>query len=163
TCPTVSSARRFVTRPTCARSCIRRCRRWPAASTTTAPALWTGSSRCPTGAAAPPTSPLKSRTGCATARYRPLSPSSWSTRAPASRLRWLTSGVAAGECRGRAWKLGAAPRPALGRGPVVPLVLYTGAGPWENNRALQDLLGEPAEFHGFVPDWGPLFWELGEH
>jgi hypothetical protein len=25
------------------------------------------------------------------------------------------------------------------------------------------LLGEPAEFHGFVPEWGPLFWELGQH
>ncbi len=24
------------------------------------------------------------------------------------------------------------------------------------------MLGEPAEFHGFVPDWGPLFWELSE-
>jgi hypothetical protein len=45
--------------------------------------------------------------------------------------------------------------------PVLPLVLYTGAGPWENNRTLHDLLGEPAEFHGFVPQWGPLFWELG--
>jgi hypothetical protein len=41
--------------------------------------------------------------------------------------------------------------------------LYTGAGPWENNRTLHDLLGEPAEFHGFVPQWGPLFWELSQH
>ena len=46
--------------------------------------------------------------------------------------------------------------------PVLPLVLYTGAGPWENNRTLHDMLGEPAEFHGFVPQWGPLFWELGQ-
>jgi hypothetical protein len=46
---------------------------------------------------------------------------------------------------------------------VLPLVLYTGAGPWENNRTLHDLLGEPAEFHGFVPQWGPLFWELAGH
>src|SRR5262249_52895244 len=47
--------------------------------------------------------------------------------------------------------------------PVLPLVLYTGAGPWENNRTLHDLLGEPAEFLGFVPQWGPLFWELDQH
>jgi hypothetical protein len=41
--------------------------------------------------------------------------------------------------------------------------LYTGPGAWENNRTLHDLQGEPAEFHGFVPQWGPLFWELGQH
>jgi hypothetical protein len=45
---------------------------------------------------------------------------------------------------------------------VLPLVLYTGAGPWQNNRTLHDLLGEPAEFHGFVPQWGPVSWELSE-
>ena len=28
---------------------------------------------------------------------------------------------------------------------------------------LHDLLGEPAEFHGFVPQWAPLFWELSQH
>jgi len=28
---------------------------------------------------------------------------------------------------------------------------------------LHDLLGEPAEFHAFVPQWAPLFWELGRH
>jgi hypothetical protein len=28
---------------------------------------------------------------------------------------------------------------------------------------LHDLLGEPAEFHGFVPQWAPLFWELSGH
>ena len=33
--------------------------------------------------------------------------------------------------------------------PVLPLVLHM--GPWQNNRTLHDLLGEPAEFHGFVP------------
>ncbi len=26
---------------------------------------------------------------------------------------------------------------------------------------MHDLLGEPAEFHGFVPQWAPLYWELG--
>jgi hypothetical protein len=47
--------------------------------------------------------------------------------------------------------------------PVLPLVLYTGAGTRQNNRTLHDLLGEPAEFHGLVPEWGPLFWELPGH
>ena len=28
---------------------------------------------------------------------------------------------------------------------------------------MHDLLGEPAEFHAFVPQWAPLFWELGRH
>ena len=29
--------------------------------------------------------------------------------------------------------------------------------------AARYLLGEPAELHGFVPPWAPLFWELCEH
>jgi hypothetical protein len=43
------------------------------------------------------------------------------------------------------------------------LVLHTGISPGQNNRTLHDLLGEPAEFHGFVPQWAPLFWELSGH
>ena len=54
-------------------------------------------------------------------------------------------------------------QPALRLSPVLPLVLYTGQSPWQNNRTLHDLLDEPAEFHGFVPQWGPLFWQLSEH
>ena len=63
----------------------------------------------------------------------------------------------------RAWEQKPPPKPPLRLNPVLPLVLYTGGGPWQNNRTLHDLLGEPAELHGFVPQWSPLFWELGEH
>jgi Putative transposase, YhgA-like len=82
---------------------------------------------------------------------------------PAMPLRLLYFAVLYWERQWRAWEQHAAPRPALRLSPVLPLVLYTGAGPWENNRSLHDLLGEPVEFHGFVPQWAPLFWELGNH
>jgi hypothetical protein len=79
---------------------------------------------------------------------------------PAMPLRLLYFLVLYWERQWRVWEQRAAPKPPLRLSPVLPLVLYTGAGPWENNRTLHDLLGEPAEFHGFVPQWGPLFWEL---
>ena len=82
---------------------------------------------------------------------------------PAMPLRLLLFVALYWERQWRAWEQHAAPRPPLRLSPVLPLVLYTGAGPWENNRTLHDLLGEPAEFHGFVPQWGPLFWQLAEH
>ncbi len=81
---------------------------------------------------------------------------------PARPLRLLLFVALYWERQWRAWEQRAAPKGALRLSPVLPLVLYTGAGPWENNRTLHDLLGEPAEFHGFVPQWGPLFWELGQ-
>jgi hypothetical protein len=82
---------------------------------------------------------------------------------PAMPLRLLYFLVLYWERQWRAWEQRPAPKPPLRLSPVLPLVLYTGAGPWENNRTLHDLLGEPAEFHGFVPQWGPLFWELAGH
>src|SRR5262249_25754924 len=82
---------------------------------------------------------------------------------PAMPLRLLYFLVLYWERQWRAWEQRPAPKPALRLSPVLPLVLYTGEGPWENNRTLHDLLGEPAEFHGFVPQWGPLFWELSGH
>lgn len=80
---------------------------------------------------------------------------------PAMPLRLLYFVVLYWERQWKAWEQRPAPKPPLRLSPVLPLVLYTGAGPWENNRTLHDLLGEPAEFHGLVPQWGPLFWELG--
>src|SRR5262249_45709770 len=82
---------------------------------------------------------------------------------PAMPLRLLYFLVLYWERQWRVWEQRPAPKSALHLSPVLPLVLYTGAGPWENNRTLHDLLGEPAEFHGFVPQWGPLFWELSGH
>jgi hypothetical protein len=82
---------------------------------------------------------------------------------PAMPLRLLLFTALYWERQWKAWSDRPAPRTALELNPVLPLVLYTGEGSWQNNRTLHDLLGEPAEFHGFVPQWGPLFWELGQH
>jgi hypothetical protein len=82
---------------------------------------------------------------------------------PAMPLRLLYFAVLYWERQWRAWEQHAAPKPALQLSPVLPLILYTGAGPWQNNRTLHDLLGEPAELHALVPQWAPLFWELCEH
>jgi hypothetical protein len=82
---------------------------------------------------------------------------------PVMPLRLLYFAVLYWERQWRQWEQRPAPRGALRLSPVLPLVLYTGAGSWDNNRTLHDLLGEPAEFHGFVPQWAPVLWELGEH
>jgi hypothetical protein len=81
---------------------------------------------------------------------------------PAMPLRLLYFVVLYWERQWRAWEGRAAPKPPLQLSPVLPLMLHTGPGPWQNNRTLHDLPDEPAEFHGFVPQWAPLFWELGE-
>jgi hypothetical protein len=80
---------------------------------------------------------------------------------PAMPLRLLYFVVLYWERQWREWASRPRSDTPLLLSPVLPLVLYTGPGAWENNRTLHDLLGEPAEFHGFVPQWGPLFWELG--
>src|SRR5947209_14803034 len=82
---------------------------------------------------------------------------------PAMPLRLLYFVVLYWERQWRAWEQLAAPKPPLRLSPVLPLVLYTGAEAWQNNRTLHDLLDEPAEFHGFVPEWGPLYWQLADH
>ncbi len=82
---------------------------------------------------------------------------------PAMPLRLLLFVALYWERQWRAWEQRAAPKGSLRLSPVLPLVLYTGAGTWQNNRTLHDLLGEPEAFHGFVPRWGPVFWELGQH
>ncbi len=85
-----------------------------------------------------------------------------STEDPVMPLRLLFFVVLYWERQWRAWEQLSAPKLPLRLSPVLPLVLYTGAGQWENNRTLHDLLGEPAEFHGFVPEWSPLFWQLAD-
>jgi len=82
---------------------------------------------------------------------------------PAMPLRLLYFVVLYWERQWRMWEQATAPKLPLRLSPVLPLVLYTGTGPWQNNRTLHDMLDEPAEFHGFVPQWSPLFWELGGH
>jgi len=82
---------------------------------------------------------------------------------PVMPLRLLYFVVLYWERQWRAWEQAAAPKPPLRLSPVLPLVLHTGPGPWQKTVRLHDLLGEPAEFHGFVPQWAPLFWELSGH
>ena len=79
---------------------------------------------------------------------------------PAMPLRLLYFAVLYWERQWRAWEKVSPRQSPLRLSPVLPLVLHTGSGPWQNNRTLHDLMGEPTEFHGFVPQWGPLFWEL---
>ncbi|HZU39381.1 MAG TPA: Rpn family recombination-promoting nuclease/putative transposase [Gemmataceae bacterium] len=82
---------------------------------------------------------------------------------PVMPLRVLYFVVLYWERQWRAWEKKTLPKQPLRLSPVLPLVLYTGGGAWQNNRTLHDLLGEPGEFHGFVPQWSPLFWELSDH
>jgi hypothetical protein len=60
------------------------------------------------------------------------------------------------------WKKLPRPRPPFRLNVVLPVVLYTGRVPWGSNRALADLLGEPAAFHAFAPVFQPLFWNLAD-
>jgi hypothetical protein len=75
-------------------------------------------------------------------------------------LRLLYFAVEYWDRQWRAWEQLKAPRPRLR--PILPLVLYTGPTVWGSNRALADLLGEPAVFHAFAPSWQPLFWNLAD-
>lgn len=67
------------------------------------------------------------------------------------------------EWQWRTWEEARPPRPDLALTPVLPIVLHTGPRPWGSARTLRELLGPPAAFHAFVPDWRPLFWELATH
>jgi hypothetical protein len=44
---------------------------------------------------------------------------------------------------------------------VVPIVFYTGAGQWRAARSLAELIGGPVELQEYLPQWQPLFWEVG--
>src|SRR5271167_3088766 len=60
---------------------------------------------------------------------------------PAMPLRLLYFVVLYWERQWRQWEQRPAPKGALRLSPVLPLVLYTGAGSWDNNRTLRDMLG----------------------
>jgi hypothetical protein len=77
-------------------------------------------------------------------------------------LRLLLFAVLYWERQWQEWKRLAEPRPTLHLRPVLPIVLYTSTRPWGSTRTLIDLLGEPAEFHAFAPQWTPLIWNLSE-
>jgi len=78
-------------------------------------------------------------------------------------LRLLTFATQYWDRQWRAWQALTPPRPSLELSPVLPIVFYTGDVPWGSNRRLTDLLGEPKAFHGFAPQWEPLFWNLTDH
>ena len=77
-------------------------------------------------------------------------------------LRMLFYSVAYWERQWADWEQSPRPRPPFRLHPILPIVLYTGATPWGSNRALADLLGQPAAFHAFAPSWQPVFWNLSE-
>ena len=81
---------------------------------------------------------------------------------PVMPLRLLYFAVKYWDRQWRQWEQLPRPRVPLRLSPVLPLVLYTGATPWGSNRQMVDLLGEPAELHGFAPAWEPLIWNLAE-
>jgi hypothetical protein len=81
---------------------------------------------------------------------------------PMMPLRLLYFAVCYWDKQWQEWTRQPRPRPPLRLHPVLPIVLYTGARPWGSNRTLLDLMGEPVEFHAYVPSWQPLFWNLAE-
>ncbi len=60
------------------------------------------------------------------------------------------------------WEALPRPRPRFELPPILPILLYTGERPWGSARTIHDLLGGPAVFHTFAPEWGPLFWNLAD-
>jgi hypothetical protein len=60
----------------------------------------------------------------------------------------------------RAWEQQPRPKAALRLPPVFSVVLYTAEVTWGSTENIQELLAEPASFHPFAPDWGPVFWNL---
>jgi len=62
-----------------------------------------------------------------------------------------------------AWENLPSPKSEFRLSPVLPIVFHTGTQPWQGGRSINDMLGEPGDFHAFAPQWAPLFWELSEH
>jgi putative YhgA-like transposase len=44
--------------------------------------------------------------------------------------------------------------------PILPIVFYTGATPWNASREMPDLFAGPQELRAFAPQWPMLFWDL---
>jgi hypothetical protein len=81
---------------------------------------------------------------------------------PLMPLRLLYFAVCYWDKQWQEWTRQPRPRRPFRLHPVLPIVLYTGSRPWGSNRTLLDLMGEPVEFHAYVPTWQPLFWNLAE-
>ncbi len=63
----------------------------------------------------------------------------------------------------RAWEGRDTPRGPLTLLPVLPIILYTGQGPWGATRTVRDLVTGPETLRLLAPDWGPIYWELAGH
>ncbi len=61
------------------------------------------------------------------------------------------------------WERAPSPKPDFALMPILPIVLHTGPRPWGSAKSLRELLGPPTSFHGLVPDWQPIYWDLAGH
>ena len=75
-------------------------------------------------------------------------------------LRLLLYAVLYWESQWRAWKARHPHGQPLRLTPVLPMVLYTGAGPWDGNRSLADLFPDIESLRVYVPRWETWLCEL---
>ncbi len=75
-------------------------------------------------------------------------------------LRLLLYAVLYWESQWCAWKARHPHGQPLRLTPVLPMVLYTGAGPWDGNRSLADLFPDIESLRVYVPRWETWFCEL---
>lgn len=83
------------------------------------------------------------------------------TETPAP-LRALCNVTGFWERHWRQWEQSPSPRGRFVLPPAFSVVLYTGGNVWGGKKNVRELLDEPASFHPFAPDWGPIFWNLAE-
>jgi hypothetical protein len=77
-------------------------------------------------------------------------------------LRVLLYAVLYWEQEWKTWEADHARGEPLRLTPIVPVVFHTGSQVWRAPRKLAELIGGPKELRAFVPDWGPVFWDLAE-
>ncbi len=86
-----------------------------------------------------------------------------STADPAMPLRLLVYAVLFWEREWKQWEDGHERGAPLRLTPVIPVVLHTGAEPWDSNRTLADLFEVPDQVRPFLPQWVMPLWDLPEH
>ena len=47
--------------------------------------------------------------------------------------------------------------------PPIPIIMHTGATPWNAARELRELFDAPDDLLGFVPVWKPIIWEVSQY
>jgi hypothetical protein len=86
-----------------------------------------------------------------------------STTDPAMPLRLLVYAVLFWEREWKQWEDGHERGAPLRLTPVIPVVLHTGAEPWDSNRTLADLFEVPDQVRPFLPQWVMPLWDLPAH